>query len=462
MASLGSSLSIAVQALDAATAALQVTNNNISNANTPGYSRQIVELNESQPLNDGKVSLGTGVEVTGILSVRDQLVQNQIQQETSAQGGANAQLNSLQAIQQTFTTSTQDIGTEMSALFSSLSSLSTNSTNPSLRASVLTAGQNLATAFNTASSTLTSQQGSLSSQVSNDVSQINNLTQQIAALNPQITEVQATGQDGGTLVDQQNALVLKLAALTNVNVTQGSDGITVSTGNGTLLVSGSKSLALKATAGGDGAEHVSDSNGTDITSTLSGGENGDLGATIYTQQTTIPGLLTQLNTLANQFATAFNQVQTSGTDQNGSAGQAFFNIPTTVAGSAAQISVAISDPAEVAASSDGSSGGDGNLANFSALQTAQLPSGQTPADAYAALVYQVGSLTSTATAESSATTSSLTQLNDQLSSVSGVSVDEESANLIAYQQSYEAAARVVSVIQSLFSVTMSMGTASAA
>jgi flagellar hook-associated protein 1 FlgK len=73
----------------------------------------------------------------------------------------------------------------------------------------------------------------------------------------------------------------------------------------------------------------------------------------------------------------------------------------------------------------------------------------------------VGSLTSNAIAESGATTSSLLQLNDQLSSVSGVSIDEESTNLITFQTAYEAAARVVSTIQAMFTVTMSMGTAAA-
>jgi flagellar hook-associated protein 1 FlgK len=123
--------------------------------------------------------------------------------------------------------------------------------------------------------------------------------------------------------------------------------------------------------------------------------------------------------------------------------------------------VAITDPSLIASSSDGTSGSNGNLANFSAVQTTALTSGQTPSNAYASLVYQVGSLTSSANAESTATAASLVQLNDQLSSVSGVSIDEESANLITYQQAYEAAARVVTTIQALFTVTMSMGTAAA-
>jgi len=458
MGSLGSSLSIAVQSLNAASGSLQATNNNIANANTPGYTRQVPILEELAPVNEGNFSAGSGVDLKGYQSVRDQLLQTQIQQETQAQSGANAQLASLQQIQPTFTTSTQDIGTEMSALFSSISSLSTNPTSSTSRQAVLTAGQNLATAFNTASNTLTSQQSGLNTQVSQDVTQINQLTQQIAALNPQIAELTSSGKDGGTLQDQQNQLVLQLSALTSVSVTQGTDGEELSTGNGMPLVVGSQSFSLQTTTGSDGMTHVLDQNGTDITSSLTGG---DLGGTIQTRDTTIPGLLGQLDTLANQFGAAMNAAQAMGYDQNGNAGQNIFTIPATVAGSAASIKMAISDPTLIAASSDGTAGSNGNLANLSAVQTTALPAGQTPGNAYASLVFQVGSLTSNANAESTATTASLAQLNTQLSSVSGVSIDEESANLITYQQAYEAAARVVSTIQELFTVTMSMGTAAA-
>jgi flagellar hook-associated protein 1 FlgK len=392
--------------------------------------------------------------------VRDELLQTQIEQETSAQSSVNAQLSSLQEIQPTFTTSTTDIGTEMSALFSSISSLSTDPASSSLRQAVLAAGQNLATAFNTASSTLTAQQTGLNPEVTEDVSQINQLAQQIAALNPQIVALKASGQeDGGTLQDQQDALVLKLSALTNVSVTQGQDGETLTTGNGTTLVAGSQSYALQTEAGSDGTtQKVLDQSGNDITSSLTGG---DLGGTLQTRDTTIPGLLTQLDTLANQFGNAFNAAQASGTDQNGDAGADFFTVPATASGSAAAIKMALTDPASLAASSDGTSGSNGNLANFTAVQTAALASHETPGDAYASLVYQVGSLTSNANAESTATAASLVQLNDQRNSASGVSVDEESANLLTYQQAYEAAARVVTTIQALFEVTMSMGTAAA-
>jgi flagellar hook-associated protein 1 FlgK len=454
--SLNASLSIAVQSLNAASGALQATNNNIANANTPGYTRKVAILQASSPTDQGNnLSLGNGVDLVSYQSVRDELLQLRVQQETTAQSGANAQLSSMQQIQPTFTTSTQDIGTEMSALFSSISTLSTNPSNSSSRQAVLVAGQNLANAFNTASKTLTSQQAALNTQVTQDVSQINQLTKQIAALNPQIATLKASGQDGGTLQDQQDQLVLSLSKLTSVAVTQSKDGVTLTTGNGTPLVIGSQSFTLQSATGST----VLDQNGADITSSLTGG---DLGGSIQTRDTSIKGLLTQLDTLANQFATAMNTAQAKGFDQNGTTGTDFFKASgsaTTI--SASNIKMAITDPTLVAASSDGSAGSNGYLANLSAVQTTALASGQTPGSAYASLVYQVGSLTSNAQAESTATTSSLLSLNDQLSSVSGVSIDQESANLITYQLAYQAAARVVSTIQQLFAVTMSMGTAAA-
>ncbi len=246
--------------------------------------------------------------------------------------------------------------------------------------------------------------------------------------------------------------------MTNVSITQTPDGETLTTGNGTPLVVGSQSYALQTSTGSDGNLQVFDPNGANVTASIS---SGDLGGTIQTRDQTIPGLLTSLDTLANQFGTAFNAAQASGFAQNGQAGQNFFNIPATVAGSAAAISVAITDPTQIAASSDGTSGSNGNLAKFTALQTTALPAGQTPTDAYASLVYQVGSLASNAQAESTATGASLQQLNNQLSSVSGVSIDEESSNLITFQTAYEAAARVITTVQALFQTILAAGTAAA-
>jgi flagellar hook-associated protein 1 FlgK len=319
---------------------------------------------------------------------------------------------------------------------------------------VLSSGQNLAEAFNTAANGLTAEQSAMNTQVTQTVVQINSLTGQIAQLNGQMSQLTAEGQDGGTVEDQRDELVQQLSQLTGISVTQSSDGEVITTGNGTPLVMGSQSYSLQTTTGSNGMQHVLDSNGTDITTTLQGGQ---LGASIQIRDQVIPSYLTQLNTLASQFASAFNTAQAQGYDSNGNAGQNFFSVPSSTAGAAAGITVSITDPSQIATSSDATAGSNGNVANLTAALTNALPSGQTPSQAYANLVFQVGNDASNSSSQSTAIGQNITQLTNQQSSVSGVSIDEETTNLIRYQTAYEAAARIVSTIQQLGTVTLDMG-----
>lgn len=455
MSGLNTSLMIAVQSLMAQQGALDATSNNIANVNTPGYSRVIPIFEEAVQPQSGTDSVGNGVILAGFQSVRDQVLEFRIDQMTQQSSGAQAQLNSLQQIQTYFNNTGNDIATEMSAFFSAVSELQTNPSNSSLRQAMLSAGQNLANAFHTTSNGITQAQVGLNQQITSDVSQINQLTQQISKLNVQLSQMKATGQDGGTVQDQMDQAISKLSQLTDVSVTQTESGLTLTTGGGAALVSGGQSFPLQTSTAADGSTHVLDSTGKDITTSI---QNGDLGGALQLQQNILPGMLNQLDTLASQFATAFNTANQAGFDANGNAGQAFFNVPATVSGAAANISMAITDPALIAASSDGAAGGGGNLGNLLGVQNGKLPLGSSPVDAYSNLVFKVGNATATAQAEVTGTNATLVQLKDQRSAISGVSIDEESTNLIRYQQAYEAAARIISTIDQLNSVILNMGT----
>ena len=118
-------------------------------------------------------------------------------------------------------------------------------------------------------------------------------------------------ENGGTIEDQRDQLVQQLSALTNVSVTQSSDGEVISTGNGTPLVMGGQSFALQTTTGTGGFQQVLDSNGNNITSTIQGGQ---LGGAIQLRDQVIPGFLTSLNNLASQFAASVNAAQAKGYD----------------------------------------------------------------------------------------------------------------------------------------------------
>jgi flagellar hook-associated protein 1 FlgK len=453
MASLNSSLAIASQALQAQELELQVTNNNIANANTAGYTRETVTLTEATPSQDGTVTIGNGVNIDGVTSVRDQLLGLRIQQQTSDESSAQAQVNALTQIQTLFPSSGTSLSSSLSAFFTNLSALSTNPASTPARQTALQSAQTLVNQFNSISAGLTGPASGLNSTVASDVSQINQLTAQAASLNQELGLQNGQGQNTGPIGDQLGEVETQLAQLTNITVTHSSQGDSITTGSGTPLVLGSQSYTLSTATDASGNTQVLDQSGKDITSTIS---SGDLGGTLQVRDTQIPSLLSSLDTLANQFATAFNTAQASGYDQNGNAGAALFTIPATVAGSAASIKLATTDPTAIAASSDGSSGSNGNVAKLTALQTSALASGQSATAQSSNLVYQIGSLTQTATTNSTSIQQSLTALNNQQGSISGVSIDQESANLIQYQQAYEAAAKVINTIQSLFQTTINM------
>ena len=556
MGGLNATLNIGVQALDAAQAALDATSNNIANVNTPGYTEEVAQLSED-PLNQsGDDITGGGVTMDGIQSVQDELLNLQIQQQTSSQSSANTESASLQQIQTYFTSTGTDIASALTTFSNSLDALSASPTSTATQQSVLSAGQDLAQAFNTTANGLTSAQTSANGLVTTSVAQINTLTQQIAQLNGQIEQLTNSGQNDSSAEDQLNAAVQQLSGLTGISVTQSNSGDTIMTGNGTPLVMGNQSFTLQTTMGSDGFQQVLDSNGSNITSTLNGGQ---LGGAIQMRDQTIPGMLSQLNSLASQFSSSFNSAQTQGLDSNGNQGQNFFTVPMNSGEAASGMTVSISDPSLLAINSGGTA--NSNVANLSAVFTQALPSnsassaggtpsvplatstaltdgsvtsisdaatgqtfsftasasstiaslqaaiasavtagtlsngtglslsaaghvvistttaadtlqvsstdtvlgqfnstsGKTPANAYASLVFDVGNTASNASTQSTALGKTLLQLTDQQSSVSGVNIDDETANLIRFQTAYQAGARIVSTIQQLDTDTMDMG-----
>jgi len=454
MPGLDTSLNIAVGALTANQGALDVTTNNIANVNTPGYSRQVAILNEAPTFQDSGATFGGGVTLEQFQSVRDELLQLRIYEETQQQSNSQTQLNSLNQVEGIFSDPTQGVGGALSDFFNSMSRLSTNPNDANARQGVLTSANNLATSFHQAVASLNTIGTGLDRAVPQTVSQINRLTSQIATLNGQVAQMQGLGKEPGTIQDQRDELVRQLSGLVNISVTQTEHGLTLTTGNGVPLVVANQSFALQANANNSVLEHVYSAQGQDITSQIQGGQ---LGGTIQIRDQIIPQLFTQLNTLASQFATSFNTQHTAGFDTSGNAGQNFFTPLPTTTDAAANFGVAITDPSLIAASSDGSAGSNGNLEQLIALQNQQLPSGANPIDMYSNLVLQVGNLGANAKANVTASNLSVQQLTDQRSSVSGVSLDEETTNMIKYQRAYEAGARVVTTVDSMFDTLMAMG-----
>ena len=462
MSSLFGTMSVALRSLLAQQGAMGVTANNIANANTPGYSREVAILEESPPTLMGNTMVGTGVTMEKVESVRDNILNLRIDQETSQQSSLGSYLTSMNQVQALFN-ETQGAGlqTDLSNFFNSFQSLTTDPTSSSLRQATITAGQNLAGAFSQTSQNLATIQQGLDQSVVQTVQQVNQLTAQVADLNQQIQTVSNAGQNPGSLEDQRDQVLKSLSGLIDTAVVYSDDGtVSVTTTNGTLLDCGNQSDALTTQLDTTTGMHQVLAQGTDITSTIAGGQ---LQGFINARDEGIPSAQTSLDNLAAGLVSAVNQQQSTGYDMTGAKGSDFFtpftpSVAGSNAGAAATMAVAITDTDQIAASSDGTQGDNGNATALAGLQDKAIVSGQTAGSYYSNLIDQVGNTVSNSTSEQEAIGLVLQQLTNQQSAVSGVSLDEEATNLISYQRAYEAAARVISTVDELVSTTINMFT----
>ncbi len=454
MSGLFGSLSVALSSLFANQQALETSSNNVANANTPGFSRQRPVFVPADPVTVGSLTFGMGVDIQKFQSMRDPLLELRLDQQSQKQGKLDSTLSALQQIQVQFSGTDTGIGHAISQFFDSLQQLSTDPSSLSLRQGVLTAAGNLATVFNTTSQNLISQRANLDLNVTQTVDDINTLTTQIATVNGQITNLENLHEDASVFIDNRTNLIRQLSGLVDVSTIQTENGIALTTSNGTPLVSETTSFPLKAFVGSDGTEHIS-SEGKDITSSFSGGM---LGGLIAVRDTTIPGLQGNLDQLAAGLATALNTAHRGGFDLNGNqGGDLFVPPPVGGVGAASALTVAITDPALLAASSDGTQGSNGNVTVLSAVHDQAVAGGQKPLDFYSRIVFQVGSDTANASADLNASGLILQQLQDQRASISGVSLDEEAANIVRYQTAYQAAARVVTTVNDMLDAAVNLG-----
>src|SRR5678815_5801743 len=152
--SLFDSLEIGKTSLAAQQAALQVTGNNITNVNTPGYHRQHAVLEPTPPLHTGIGDLGTGVTVSEVRAARDQFLELRITQSTQDVAMQDAVASYLRQVGTTFRSGDGSIQDGLSRFFNSFSTLATDPTSMPLRYGVLSAAENLASSFREAAQQL--------------------------------------------------------------------------------------------------------------------------------------------------------------------------------------------------------------------------------------------------------------------------------------------------------------------
>jgi flagellar hook-associated protein 1 FlgK len=454
MSTLFSALGTAGNALDVLEQAIGVVQGNVSNASTPGYVTQSLDIH---------TQLSGGLEAGDVNSARSFFSEQSVWSANQQVGMAteqSAQLNSLQSL---FSVSgASGIPGALNALYSAFSAWSNQPNSSTAQTQVISAAVGVAQAFNTTQSGIGQLRSQAVRETQNVVSQINSLASDIASINGQIR--QGTQESGGIDAQQYNDIE-QLSNLTDIAVRKETDGtLTVLMGGQVPLVIGQTQTQIQAgsapvagsNANATPHQAIVTASGQDVTSMIGGGK---LGGVLDFTNDVIPSLTGDgaqqgsLNQLAQTIADRVNTLLTSGQTSSGQTGSALFSynaaMPTSVAGT---LSVAAGITSSQLAAVDP---GPPAVANGIADHLAQLSNPQNAADMiggasytdfYSSLASNVGTLASNAAGLKATQTQVLTQAQNMRAQTSGVSLNEQAAALLQFQQGYQASSEALATI----------------
>jgi flagellar hook-associated protein 1 len=480
--------------------ALQVTGNNIANANTVGYSRQRVNFTQTEPYPAASMNrpqipgqMGTGVQAGSIQRVREGFLDTQFRGENNKLGYWDSRSECLAKMEDIMNEPSENgLAKTLDRFWQSLQDLSVNPEDSGARSVVRQRGIAVAETFNYLSNSLSAIQGDLKSQADLTEKEINSLLTQISNINNQIKEIEPHGYLPNDLYDERDVLVDKLSTLVNVKVTKtASGGQALSIAEGTYNIElldkqgnsygtpvmlldsaaanpvnsvsisyGANGMADGISVGGGAAIKIADFSGGKLKGLLEsyGYNDGVSVKGIY------PEMLDNLDEMAFEFANAFNAVQKSGWSLDSvKAGTkteySFFDGVDDKVGAAKNIKLhsdmegtigldhiaAASDDEGKAYSGDGS-----NALKLSEVRNSKIFSGSATLQSF----YEgaIGKMAVDAQQAVRLTNNSavLSQAVEQRrTSVSGVSLDEEMTNMIQFQHAYNAAARNITVIDEM-------------
>jgi flagellar hook-associated protein 1 FlgK len=318
-------LNIGASGLNAAQVALSTVGNNISNVNTPGYSRQTVLQTENISPSGGNYTIGSGVNVQAVQRAYSDFLTNALWNSNSGMQRATTYNNLTTTLNSTLSAS----GNLQSALDNFYGGFSTVANTPgvaSSRQSLLGSAGSMVAVFNTLGQQLSAQQGQVNSQIGSTVNSINSVSASIADLNAKIRE--AGKNPPNDLLDQRDSMVQTLSGYLGVSTNAQPDGtLSIYTTSGQALVSGDKSYALSTgnNAYDSSRTEVLDTTGTVVSSKLSGGT---LGALLDYRSNVLDSVQNQLGQAAVGLASSVNQQQSMGLDVNGKQGGPMFSVPS--------------------------------------------------------------------------------------------------------------------------------------
>ncbi len=427
-----SALSIAVSALRAHTYAIETTTNNVANASTPGYRRQRVELRNAYPREGALGPMGAGVEAKTISRATDRLADLRVRGSAAQAAYFGTRGDIMRKAEDLFGEPDQGITKQLTATWDAMQAMSVAPSDDASRYQVLSALQGMASRVNEIRSGLGQLDADANQRLIGDVDEANAISARLAEINK---FARVPGGLPADLADERDRAVDSLAASLGASATIQSDGRVRVTLNGLAIVDGESSVPLSVNP--TTAREVIHPYGPISVS-------GTVGGLAKSITSDIADARSQLDSFVAGFVSAMNTAHATGFTPAGAAGG---QLLAEVAG---KLVVVPTQPGDLAATDTAGQAQNGKAAaTIAALNVSQ-------GAAFRAVVTQIsgsvaGIQRSADTAQSVADAASANR-----DSAVGVNIDEEMTDLISQQRAYEAAAKLVSVIDEMLQTLIQM------
>jgi len=431
----------------AASAGIDATAQNVANASTIGYQRRSVDQSTSSPVVRGGLAMPTGVDVQRIAREGDALLGMQQLSQAGTASQASTLADQLSAVEGVVDES-DGSGPRgaLDAFFDALTAASTDPSDPGLRSEVVRAGEELAASIQQAADQLQATQEAQQEAVSVRLPPLNAKLQEVASLNQRIVALGGEAE-AADLVEQRERLMRELSEDAGFTARIESSGAATVMLDGHAVVSGEEARSL-VSGGGTRVELEVDDG------TVAVDLGGELGGLVEAHDV-LDTWLAELDTFAADFADAVNGQNAAGFLPGGGAGGDLFAYDPADPRNSFDF-VVDGDGLAFASDAAGLAGDGGNLLGLLALQDAAVVGGGTPGDHLSALTDQVAGDVASAAGDAENQQLMLGDLDLVASQRFGVDMDAEATNLIVYQTSYQAAARVIATANETLGALMEL------
>jgi flagellar hook-associated protein 1 len=438
---------LASQSLLSFQSAISVTGHNVANSGTAGFHRQRVDLRSGMPEFTSVGTLGTGVRVQNIQRIEDRFIEAAVQREVPLLARFSTRADALAQSELAFgEPSGSGLTSMLDGFFSGWDDLASSPEDPAARESVVRLGVSLAASVAQARERLSDQQASVSGEIARVVDEANGLVTELEKLNGNILASTRNGTVPADMEDRRDQIVEKLGDL--VGATGQVDG----NGTATVRLGGRVLVQLEASQPISYDPSRSDAPTIEGRAFQPGEIDGRVGGLLQVRDEDLATAIRRLDEFATRLAGDVNDIHSQGKDLHGRETEPFFVLAgvgrdgVTNAAAGLRVNSRIQDDStRVAAGRDGT-----DADNVVALDIAALRSDRTGASGMLqSLVVDMGSRARESQDLAAGQSMIVDSFIAQRESISGVSLDEEAANLLRYQRSYEAAARIMTAVDEM-------------